>query len=118
MVKIRYEVLGQFEPEKDYGVHIPAQYAKCLHVITKANEEFFPTDIVKKHLSEFLRSNIIKFQIIFRSNIHCSPIENSSSDRSPIGPFFSIGLYPDWNLIIPIVFGCLGIRHVDYLFVQ
>ena len=62
MVKIRYEVLGNFEPEKYYGVHIPTQYPKCLNVTTKENDEFSPIDIVKKYPSESLRSNVSNFR--------------------------------------------------------
>ncbi|MCH7559999.1 MAG: hypothetical protein IIC67_01285 [Thaumarchaeota archaeon] len=46
------QIIKEFDPNADYGVHIPDQISQCLSVLRKG-EEFIINDFINKHLNEF-----------------------------------------------------------------
>ncbi|QLH06044.1 hypothetical protein C5F50_02330 [Nitrosopumilus ureiphilus] len=54
MVKQYYIVLEEFDSQKDYGITIREQYAKCLSVLKKG-EKINSAEFINEHFNEFTR---------------------------------------------------------------
>ncbi|KAF6247897.1 hypothetical protein C6990_00090 [Nitrosopumilus sp. b3] len=52
MVKQYYRVIEEFDPNKEYGLQIRKQYAKCLSVLKKG-QKVNPLEFTEEHLNEF-----------------------------------------------------------------